>query len=156
MTISYCSPWRASLTARAARGSRGAQRKKRFCNGPSRRAGRGHQQPKLSGFGAVLAPLFISNPNNRVPLRSPQPSGERAMTKLEQYQAKHAEVVKDQRKILEAAAAASELGELSAEQKTQYDALDEKRTKLAASIKREKELEAADLAAAPSASLVLD
>ena len=31
----------------------------------------------------------------------------------------HAEVVKDQRKILEAAAAASELGELSAEQKSQ-------------------------------------
>ena len=77
------------------------------------------------------------------------------MTKLEQYQAKHAEVVAAQRKILEAAAAANELGELSKEQDAEYKALDEKRLKLAAAIRREKEIEAADLAAQPVTSTAL-
>lgn len=63
------------------------------------------------------------------------------MTKLEKYTKQHAETVAAMKALLEAA---GDDGDLSADQQTQYNEHDKKRKSLAAAMKREAEIEAAE------------
>lgn len=74
------------------------------------------------------------------------------MTKLEKYTKQHAETVAAMKEINEAAAKASDLGELTPEQDAEYKALDKKRAALKASMNREAETEAAERLAPAAAS----